>query len=283
MNKKNLLFLGDSITAGVIAGPELDYRKKGYARFIREYFDNQNSLGTYHNFAVSGFTTSDVLNQLKINITHNENIAFNILDEKSYRFTKRRVGTDTIKFTHPDISMYDAITKADIIFLTVGANDLIRLFRRFSDESVTKVLHSIINNEYTNETLHTALKNYLVMMNLIVSLNPSVEIILMGTYVPTGEEIIVNRVYPKFCLLEDALYDTVANEFPDNIKVVKPREIFKENGREYISSRIDIHPSTEGHKALADLAMKKQQLISYENDEILSYKQNSIEKETALV
>lgn len=279
MSKKNLLFLGDSITAGVIAGPDLDYRKKGYAQFIREYFDNHDSLGTYHNFAVSGFMTGDVLNQFKANITHNENIAFNILDEKCYRFTKRLVGQDTIKFTHPDIRIYDAITKADIIFLTVGANDLIRLFRKFSDESVTKVLYSLLSNEYTNETLHTALKNYLVMMNLIVALNPSVEIILIGTYVPTGEEIIVKHLYPKFCLLEDALYDTVANEFPNNIKVVKPRELFKQHGREFVSSRIDIHPSTEGHKALADLAMKSQKLILYKNGEILSYKQNSIEKE----
>lgn len=274
--KKNIVFLGDSITAGVIAGPELDYRKKGYARFVAEYFERQGMLGDYHNFAVSGFMTGDVLAQFKNNITHNENIAFNILSEKCYRYTKKKVGNDTIKFTHPDVTILDAIAKADLLVMTVGANDLIRLFRKFSDESVTKVLHSIIANDYTQETLHTALKNYLVMMNLIVDINPDIEIVLLGTYVPSGEEAIVKRLFPKFSMLEDALYDTVANEFADNIKLVKPRGIFKANSKEFVTSKIDIHPSTEGHKALAELVLQTQSQISYNSGQVFSFKQTEL-------
>lgn len=274
--KKNIVFLGDSITAGVIAGPELDYRKKGYARFVAEYFERQNMLGDYHNFAVSGFMTGDVLAQFKNNITHNENIAFNVLSEKCYRYTKKKVGEDTIKFTHPDVRILDAISKADLLVLTVGANDLIRLFRKFSDDSVTHVLHSIIANDYTQETLHTALKNYLVIMNLIIDINPDIEIVLLGAYVPSGEEAIVKRLFPKFSMLEDALYDTVANEFPDNIKLVKPRSIFKANCKEFVPSRIDIHPSTEGHKALAELVLQTQTQIKYNSGQVFSYKQNEI-------
>lgn len=273
MSKKNIVFLGDSITAGVLAGPELDYRKKGYARFVSEYFERQSVLGSYHNFAVSGFMTGDVLKQFKSNITHNENIAFNILDEKCYKFTKKKVDTDTIKFTHPDIHILDAIEKADLLVITAGANDLIRLFRKFSDDSVGKVLHSIIANEYTQETLHTALKNYLVMMNLIIDINPNIEIIMLGTYVPSGDEAIVKRLYPKFSMLEDALYDTVATEFPDNIKVVKPRALFKSNCKEFVTSRIDIHPSTEGHKALAELVLQTQTQVKYNSGQVFSYKQ----------
>ncbi len=273
MSKKNIVFLGDSITAGVIAGPELDYRKKGYAMFVREYFERHNMLKSYHNFAVSGFMTSDVLNQFKQNITHNENIAFNVLSEKCYRYTKKKVNQDTISFTHPDIRILDAIQKADLLVMTVGANDLIRLFRRFSDESVKKVLHSILSNEYAQETLHTALKNYLVMMNLIIDINPNIEIILMGTYVPSGDEAIVKRLFPKFSMLEDALYDTVANEFPDNIKMIKPRNLFKANAAEFVTSRIDIHPSTEGHKALAELVMQAQSQVKYQKGEVFNYRQ----------
>lgn len=273
MKKTNIVFLGDSITAGVLAGPELDYRKKGYARFIREFFERHNQLGSYHNFAVSGFMTGDVLSQFRSNITHNENIAFNILSEKCYRYTKKKVGSDTIRFTHPDITILDAIERADLLVMTVGANDLIRLFRKFSDESVTKVLHSIITNEYTHETLHTALKNYLVIMNLIIDINPNIEIIMMGTYVPSGDEAIVKRLFPKFSMLEDALYDTVANEFPDNIKLIKPRNIFKANCKEFVSSKIDIHPSSEGHKALAEMVLQTQTKLKYQNGEVFSYNQ----------
>lgn len=278
MSKKNIVFLGDSITAGVIAGPELDYRKKGYASFVREYFENKKQLGTYYNFAVSGFMTGDVLNQFKGNITHNENIAFNILSEKCYRLTKKRVGQDTIKFTHPDIHILDAIASADLLVLTLGANDLIRLFRKFSDESVTKVIQSIISNDYTQETLHTALKNYLVMMNLVVDINPDIEIILLGTYIPSGEEAIVKRLFPKFSMLEDALYDTVGNEFPNNIKVIKPRNIFKANCKEFVTSKIDIHPSTEGHKALAELVLQNQTQIKYQSGQVFGYNQVNIKK-----
>lgn len=276
MRKQNLVFLGDSITAGVIAGPDLDYRKKGYARFVKEYFEKQGCLGTYHNFAVSGFMTSDVLKQFKDNITHNENIAFNVLREKCYRLTKKRLGQDTVEFTHPDISIISAIEKADLIVLTMGANDLIRLFRRFSDESVSRVLHSIIANDYTKETLQTALKNYLVIINFIIELNPNCQIILLGTYVPSGDEAIVHRLFPKFSLLEDALYDTVAKEFPNNIKLIKPRNIFKANCEKYVTSRIDIHPSTEGHKALANMVLETQDLITYNNKEVFNYKQFEI-------
>ncbi len=276
MSKKNIVFLGDSITAGVIAGPELDYRKKGYAQFVREYFENANSLGSYYNFAVSGFMTSDVLKQFKENITHNENIAFNVLSEKCYRLTKKRVGQDTIKFTHPDIRILDAIEQADLLVMTLGANDLIRLFRRFTEESVTGVVKSIINNEYATETLSVALKNYLIMMTLITEINPNIEIILLGTYVPTGEVRLVDRLYPKFSKLEDALYDTIADQFKENIKVVKPREIFKANTQEFVSSKIDIHPSTEGHKALAELVLQSQKQISYKSGMIFSYKQTDI-------
>ncbi|WOO86854.1 SGNH/GDSL hydrolase family protein [Mollicutes bacterium LVI A0039] len=276
MNKKNIVFIGDSITAGVIAGPELDYRKKGYAGFIKEYFEKHDLLGSYYNFAVSGFMTGDVLAQFKANITHNENIAFNVLSEKCYRFTKKRVEGDTIKFTHPDVRILDTIEKADLLVMTVGANDLIRLFRKFSDESVVKVIHSIISNEYTQETLHVALKNYLIIMNLITEINPDIEIILVGTYVPSGDQAIVKRLFPKFSMLEDALYDTVANEFPENIKLVKPRNIFKANCKEYVTSKIDIHPSTLGHKAIAELVMQKQETVMYNKGEILSYKQNQV-------
>lgn len=278
MSKKNLVFLGDSITAGVIAGPELDYRKKGYAGFVREYFERNNQLGSYHNFAVSGFMTGDVLKQFKTNITHNENIAFNVLAEKCYRYTKKRVGADTIKFTHPDIRILNAIEQADLLVMTAGANDLIRLFRKFSDESAGKVLHSLIANEYTQETLHTALKNYLIIMNLIIGINPDIEIILLGTYVPSSEDAIVRRLYPKFSMLEDALYDTVANEFPDNIKLIKPRAMFKSNCKEFVTSKIDIHPSTEGHKALAELVLQTQSQLEYTSGQVFGYKQNEVPK-----
>lgn len=276
MNKKNLVFLGDSITAGVIAGPELDYRKKGYAQFVREYFERQNCLGTYHNFAVSGFMTGDVVNQFKQNITHNENIAFNILAEKCYKLTKHKVGADTIKFTHPDIHILDAIAKADLVTMTIGANDLIRLFRKISDESLTKVFHSIVANEYTDETLQTALENYIRIMNIIISINPNIEIILLSTYVPSGDERFVKRLYPKFCLLEDALYETIRNEFPDNVKLVKPRNIFKSNCKEFVTSKVDIHPSTEGHKSLAELVLQNQSQIEYNTGQVFNYTQNEV-------
>lgn len=265
MEKTNLLFLGDSITAGVIAGPELDYRKMSYAKYIRNYFKSNGQLGTYHNFAVSGFMTSDILYQIENNITHNENIAFNILDEKVYRITKRRVGEHTIKFAHPDITIRDAIANADLLIMTAGANDLIRFFRKLSEHKPSIILKSLFKNEYADDSLQTALKNYMVIMNYIVSVNPNIEIILLANYFPSAEEHLHNRLIDKFSELEDALFDTVANQFPNNITLVKPRFTFSENADKYVTSLFDIHPSDLGHKAIADLALKAQTKIDYQN------------------
>ncbi len=270
MEKYNLVFLGDSITAGVIAGPELNYQKMSYAKYIRNYFASQEQLCTYHNFAVSGFTTSDILKQLQTNITHNENIAFNILDEKVYKLTRRRQGHHTIEFTHPDISISEAISDADVLFMTCGANDLIRLFRRFSEESKGTFIKSLFTNEYADNALEMALHNYMIIMEYITSLNPDLEIILLANYFPSSEEILVNRLYSKFGQLEDALFDTVANQFPNNIKLVKPRFAFKDHAHAYITSRIDIHPSLKGHQALADLALSSQTKIEYIPMDILN-------------
>ncbi len=266
--KTNLVFLGDSITAGVIAGPELDYRKNGYAKYVRDYFALNDSLGTYHNFAVSGFMTSDLLRQFQTNITHNENIAFNILDEKCYRLTKKRVGHDTIKFTHPDISISEAIANADIVTMTCGANDLIRLFRKMNEASVSKVIRSLYTNQYSEDALENALKNYMIIMEYIIALNPKCEIILLANYFPSNDERLEKRLYEKFSKLEDALFDTVASHFPNNIKLYKPRFEFIENSKQYVTSKIDIHPSSKGHIALANMVLKTQTKIDYQDGDV---------------
>lgn len=276
MNKKNLLFLGDSITAGVLSGPELDYRKKGYSKFIAQYFKQKGKLGNHHNFAVSGFMTKNILEQLKSNITHNENIAFNILSEKCYRLTKKKVGKDTIKFTHPDIHILDAIKEADMLVITIGANDLIKLFEKAQDIGATKLIQAIVNKSYIEISRQEALANYKKIINIILNQNPTIELILMGTYVPFNEEKIVNILYEKFCLLEDSLYDELKNEFGSKIKIVKPRNSFKANKDKYIQSKFDIHPSTKGHKALANHILKEQRQISYIDNEVLDYEQTKI-------
>lgn len=166
MNKKNLVFLGDSITAGVLSGPELDYRKKGYSKFVAQYFKQKGELGSYHNFAVSGFMTKNILGQLKSNVTHNENIAFNILSEKCYKLTKKKVGKDTIKFTHPDIHILDAIKDADMLVITVGANDLIKLFEKAQDIGTAKLIQAIVNRSYIEISRQEALSNYKKIINI---------------------------------------------------------------------------------------------------------------------
>lgn len=98
----------------------------------------------------------------------------------------------------------------------------------------------------------------------------------MGTYVPFNEERIVNVLYEKFCLLEDSLYDELKSEFGSKVKIIKPRNSFKANKDKYIQSKFDIHPSTSGHKALANFVLKEQKQISYKDNEVLDYKQTQI-------
>lgn len=261
--KSNVVFLGDSITAGVIAGPELDYRELGYARYIKQYMQETSQLGSYYNFAVSGFMTGDVLKQLDQDIYHNENIAFNILDEAVYKMTKKKLEMDTIKFVHPDVRIRDCISNADLLVMTCSANDLIRLFRRANEESASTIIKSILSKDYTEDTLQNALKNYMVIINLILMLNPNIEIVIMANYFPTHDDNITKLLYDKFTKIEDALFDTLADGFGEKITILKPRELFKEHADEYLPVLIDIHPSDVGHQALADFVLSNQKTVAY--------------------
>ena len=87
----NYVALGDSLAAGYTPDKTID---KSYTDFIAEKLNGEGVLGDYRNFGVPGYTTIDVLSSLD--------------------------------FTNPEnADRLSAISKAQIITLDVGANDLL--------------------------------------------------------------------------------------------------------------------------------------------------------------
>ena len=91
--KIDYVALGDSLAAGYTPNKTID---KGYTDFIAEKLNEEEVLGDYQNFGVPGYTTDNVLASID---------------------PTNPVNADRIL----------AISKAEIITLDVGANDLLNL------------------------------------------------------------------------------------------------------------------------------------------------------------
>ena len=91
------LALGDSVAEGI---NEEGLVGKGYADFIKEYLDDEGRLKFYtKRFAKSGYTIDDLKNDIENN--------------------------SMIEVNGKKIYIQDALKEADLITLTIGANDLI--------------------------------------------------------------------------------------------------------------------------------------------------------------
>lgn len=94
--KVYFLALGDSLTVGTNAFGEDIY---GYTDYVKDYLDDKNKLEKYVNYAVNGYRTIDVINDI------NDNKVITINDE--------------------EITLKNALIKADVLTISIGSNDLL--------------------------------------------------------------------------------------------------------------------------------------------------------------
>ncbi|MFA5407628.1 MAG: GDSL-type esterase/lipase family protein [Bacilli bacterium] len=209
------LALGDSIAAGQNPYGKIGY---GYTDYVADNLESRSKLAFYtKKFAVSGYRTTDLIND----INNNKEI---IVDDES-------------------ITLKHALTKADVITLSIGANDL---FYKLG-----------INNIDFNYYSVSDLKNYvdgviLDVETLIVLIKKycKEDIILIGYYNPLwnikkdyASEIDSIFVYANEKMADmskkyDLYYVDIYNLFKDNI--------------DYLPNPLDIHPSDSGYKAISE-------------------------------
>ncbi|MFV0288039.1 MAG: SGNH/GDSL hydrolase family protein [Mycoplasmatales bacterium] len=254
MEKKNLLFMGDSITAGVYGDGIMDYTRNGYDDYIKEAYQRQNKLGTFYNIAVSGFTTKDMLEMLQSDLTYNENVAYNITPESTYKKGNYKQ-KNTAKLLKKDYKINTLIKEANIIIMTLGSNDFIKYItthsERFKENFKVKEIVSK-NNELSIRTsfLQSILNNYFDIFKYLYHINKNVDIVLIGSYTPNKSEIMNKILFKSLGIVEEELFSTIQEKYP-KIKLLPIRKDIKKYKDICLTNPLNIHLNEKGYKIIA--------------------------------
>lgn len=217
INKKiYYVALGDSLAAGQNPYGKIGY---GYSDKIANYISSKDKLDFYtKDFAVSGYRTTDLINDI------NDNKTVIINGEK--------------------ISIKHALTKADLITLSIGANDLFyklgignSLDISYIDKnSLKRYVDEIIDDM---EKLVTIIKRYC-----------KEDIILVGYYNPLWN---MKRTYAEeldpIFIYANSKMKSLSKKY--GLYYADIFDVFAKN-KDYIPNPLDIHPSEEGYRAISN-------------------------------
>ena len=202
------LALGDSIAAGVNAYGGNNY---GYSDYIKTYLENKDLLETYiDEFAVSGYRSVD----LKRDIVDNKKITIN----------------------DKEVTIKNALIKADLVTLSIGAND----FFYYLNANNSDVYNHINDSLNDVESLFKLIREYC-----------KEDIIVVGYYTPfqNHDKLEIMDTVIKFA---NKKLEQLCKEY--KMQFVDVFDIFKENN--YLPNQNDIHPSKEGYEAISEEIIK---------------------------
>lgn len=203
------LALGDSLAAGVTSNGEDDY---SYTDYVKSYLEDKNLLETYiDEYAISGYRSVD----LKRDIDDNKKI--NINDK--------------------NVTLKNALIKADLVTLSIGANDFFYYLNAEENDLYNHINDVIEDIDSLFETIREYCKE---------------DIIVVGYYTPFKEhenleqmDIIVKLANKKL----KELCEKYKMQFIDVF------DLFKTN--DYLPNSNDIHPSLEGYEAISKKVIEK--------------------------
>lgn len=197
------LALGDSLAVGVNSNDSIEY---GYSDYIKKYLENRNLLETYiDKFAVSGYRSVD----LKRDIEDNKKIVIN--DKK--------------------VTLKNALIKADLVTLSIGANDFF-YYINANQNAVYEHINEVINDIYS---LFKLIREYC-----------KEDIIVMGYYSPFKEHENIDKI-DKIVEFANKKLKELCKEY--KMQYIDVFDMFKLN--DYLPNSKDIHPSLEGYEAIS--------------------------------
>lgn len=222
-NRINYLALGDSLAAGQLSDKSKPIDEngygKGYADFLAQQLDELDVLGNYNkNFAKSGHTITGIVEDIGSNIE---------ID---------------------NVSIQSAIAEADIITLSAGVNDILKLIDR-SDFSYDEA-ELEAGLQKVGEDLGKTLMQ-------ITNLNSDAKVYIMGyynafPYVP--ESIQKEKIIPLLTIL-NGIINEVAQPF--GATFVPTEAAIDKSIKTYIDNPEDIHPNELGYQVLANEFWKR--------------------------
>ncbi len=206
------LALGDSLAAGVTPYNEID---DGYTDFLADKIEDLGYLGFYTNdFSVPGYTTEDVLNDIKDDV------------EKDGE------------------SIQDLIDEAELITLDAGANDLLQHLE-VSDTGVS------LDPAKVPAVMEQVKKNTRAILKEIKQQNSRAKVYVMGYY--NSFPYIPKEQQEQLLPVLDSLNNVIEAEAKRaHAKFIPTADAIDEDFRTYLPNPKNIHLSEEGYQVVAE-------------------------------
>lgn len=218
-NKVYYVALGDSLAAGQTPYGQVAY---GYADYVSSELENKNKLDFFtKKFAVSGYRTTDLLND----INDNKKI---MVDNKG-------------------ITIKHVLTKADVVTLSIGANDL---FYKMGINNLDIAYYSETDlKKYVDQVVSDVEKTIIAIKRYCKE-----DIILVGYYNPLWHmrKSYAKEIDPVFVYANEQL-KKLSEKY--TLYYVDIHKLFEKN-LDYLPNPLDIHPSEKGYIAISKEIMK---------------------------
>lgn len=212
------LALGDSLAVGVIETNELG---KGYADFLAQELKEANLLASYNKgFSYPKYTTEDILKELQSDV--------------------KKPSIETGK----EVSLLDEVKKADVITISAGANDVLKLIKRDAEGGMQFDIQQIA------QAMEQVKKNYDAILKRIAQLNPSADVFMMGYYnpFPYEKETVVKQIDLLVSMIDRAMVQVAEDNAAYFVSVA---DIVASNTELYLPNPQNIHLSEAGYEAVA--------------------------------
>ena len=217
----NYLALGDSLAAGINDKGEL---ANGYADYLAFSLKEIEGLKSYNKgFAYPGYKTTDLLNDL------NNNVSKPIVNLEG--------------FQKETIDLISAVKEADVITISIGANDVLSLVKPDKEGEIT------VDTAAISAGIKATGENYRAILSTLKQLNPDVEILVMGYYNPFTK---LDNYKQQLSLLVKQLDGAVKQIATANgAHFVEIADAIVADEAKYLPNPENIHLSAEGYQVVA--------------------------------
>lgn len=220
--------LGDSLAAGMNENGEIGF---GYADLLAKNYQEQKSEVIFNKgFSYPGFTTVDVLKGIEENVT-----------KPIY---------DLNGVSQKTVAIKDAIQQADLITLSVGANDILKNVNRSESGEFSFDTAGVI------KSIQDVSVNYKKIFDSIYKINPEVDMIVMGLYNPfpyIEDPAIQKQLSMLVTTLNNSMKSIVENNGGIFTEVAAQ---IATDAKTYLPNPKNIHLSEAGYQVVADAMMK---------------------------
>ena len=207
----NYVALGDSLAVGRNSYGAYDY---GYADYVRDYLKQNDKLSSYANYAVSGYSTENIINDINYN---------------------RTIEVDGI-----EVGLKRALRESDLVTISIGANDLLK------NINISSVSSLLSDRNGTRKIVDETFEKIKDVLSLVRQYAKGY-IIVVGYYNPIPsitkykksiDDIVdySNKQYQQLCNTSEIYYAEISNVIESN--------------SDYLPNPRDIHPNSRGYRAI---------------------------------